>query len=535
MKKLVSAILLGVMLLTTGCFSEATKEEDSSEAVQETHLQNSEPKEVVLNFNQEDSTKISNMMEENKDIFSLVEGIRNEGILSENATIGYVEDAILSFKGVEDEFNISFDNGGNIYNSLKRGVKRVGNSDVNLEDMKNQIKTKLLPKLDTAISKLKLAVEENQIIVIKIGEGSSSKVKIYPAHILMLQSILRGYKGLLEYICAYDLNITEDQMSEFMNKMKNIPTDKVVRVGDYIFNNLPSNLLNITDKSYILKSKESFNTAFNEFLEAIDNIPTGDLWKIDLATGKLDINENHVFSEGENMAVLPLNLINEIKSTVKEMKAVITGKTTVNIIGVKIDMDLSVIFKSDFAVKDIIKRVSNYFAYTNNVNDQNTEALATETLGGVFPNGLKAVVEKILLKINDPNSGDPTNWEQFTERINADCINPNNSKDTADLSSGKYELSDVKKGDIFKIKGVAENEKYKIYVKEKNVSYSLKIEFYNKNVIKLNDYTWFDESYGYNYDYYYHEINEFSKIGYLKIGDLNMYDSNSVTLIIEKM
>lgn len=399
MKKLLLILGIFTLLVLTGCEKD-NKEEVIEDVTSVIEILKEESNSLILEVSETQQKELAKNFTETDDymqsILSSKEIIEKGNSESLKKVLKAVElfqdmDINLGKMGIE---SLSVKDVKNI----KKAVKKINRdiitlsedeeSDITMEEYQAIIKTEIIPKLDEAVKLLDEAVKLNEKTVIMTYENGGMNVVIEPAHILLIESILKTTRGVLYYIAGYDFSlIVESNGEEFeINK----------------------NFLRVTNREYIKKSKMDINDGITEMSEAVSKLPVSDMWKYNKETMEFEINESIDYEKIENILSIEAETKKEAETFLNQIKNALKGTAVVKIKGAEIKFNLSILFKDSFEIRKIWDKFSELSPdEEETIETWNQEPLANYTFEGIIPEGFK----------NFMNKQEENGWNMFLDRI----------------------------------------------------------------------------------------------------------------------
>lgn len=379
MKKLAVVLGIAALLIVGGCTDEDPKEGDTTGSIT---IPEGDSEVVAVNLTEDQQTAIMESFNTSDNYVEAI--IANKDVLAANSeSMGDVIEAIELFQSV----NITMKEAGTPVMSIsdikdiKGAVKRMSKNmtrmtvregeELAVSDYQAMLKTEIMPKLDQAIVLLEDAVKANETVVLMTAETNGMNVKIEPAHILLVESLVKSTRGYLNYMLGYDFDMLDADTQE-----------------------LNEGFLTVTDRDYINKSKNDIKDGLDEMISAFKAMPESDMFVFDKETYTVTMNSEVTYTNVNNVLSIPKSLKDEVVPVLTQVRNAFDGAATITVNGYSIKLNLSVLFKDSFEIADIMNSMYEMMpAEGDTVDTWNQEPFANYTFEGILPDGLKNVIE----------------------------------------------------------------------------------------------------------------------------------------------
>ncbi len=388
MKKLVLILGIAAVLIVGGCKKDDKTEIQEIQEVVDTigtiTIPTGETELVEVKLTELQTEAISANFNTSDNYIDAI--IASEDVLSGNSqSMKKVIEAVKLFQVVEADMNkmgkpvLSMKDLKDIKGAVRRITREMTevtvmeDSEMSIADYQAEIKDEIMPRLDKAITLLEEAVDVNETVVLMSADENGVNVKIEPAHILLVEAMMKSTRGYLNYMLAYDFEMTNVETTEY-NK----------------------DFLTVANREYIKKSKQDITEGVEEFINAINAMPESDMMIFDKENYTVTLNPNVEFESVENVLSIPSSLKKEAVTVLAQIKNALNGAATITVNGFSIKLNLSVFFKDSFELVDIVRKMVEMLpADENTIDTWDDTALANYTLEGILPDGAKNLAEKV--------------------------------------------------------------------------------------------------------------------------------------------
>ena len=377
MKKVLLALGVVVLLAFGGC-DDDEKEKDLVVVTNPVELSKEDSGEVELSLDEAKYEELKESAETDSDFFEVLEDNR-EILAGESESMDKIIEAVLVFSDLEEKLGVNprelmsavatskftSDSIGEFAVKRTREMYDDGDDDdlYNLNEAKVEFVNEILPRMNESIQYLSEAVALNETIVINSEISGGYNIKIEPAHILLLESLIKTYRGVMYYAFANELNMESEDF------------------------------LMVTDRDYVANAERDLKEAVAEMIEAISNLPVSDMFVFDEESGEFDENEEINLTEVKNILSIPANLKSKIVENLEKVEAALDGEIIITIAGKSIKLNVSVIFDKSFAIANILRSGIELMPEYGNEANWDPTNLGNYKVEGILPGGVKNLVD----------------------------------------------------------------------------------------------------------------------------------------------
>lgn len=270
-------------------------------------------------------------------------------------------------------------------------------------EVQQMITESIIPRLNTVITKMNAAIAANENIVIPKKHTDNYNVIITPAHIKFLESYVKMMRGWCYFLTSYNLDsgFSALEHKSFESDYEMNGGTYIPKIGDYMFTGIDSALLTVKNTTAANNARADVIAGMNEMRDAINAMPV-----VEWATLSADYTQftpikNFNWLDCPNTLGIPTSLktamVKEMNQLISSMNGATVISYTENGKTYNVKVYLGAIFGMD--MRNTAKGVMNHFSNSVDLNKQDMAGFATETIGGLLPDGVKKTVDAVDIKI----------------------------------------------------------------------------------------------------------------------------------------